>query len=220
MPTTLDAVDSILAELEAGGIAPVTLLVVPGADWHPAGVDRLRQFQARGHELAGHGWRHQVERISGLVHRLHAALISRNVAEHLALDAAGIEDLLARCHAWFIAHDLGAPTLYCPPAWALGNIDRARLARLPFSRYELFAGVLCARTGRRRSIPLLGYEADTRARAPMIRLWNRLNRRLAERAGWIRIGIHPHDLGLRLATDLRRDLRTYRHHASYAAVWD
>jgi predicted deacetylase len=218
MPATLDAVETILTELEAAGIAPVTLLVIPGADWQTDTIDRLRALQARGYELAGHGWRHHVDRITGLAHRVHAGLISRNVAEHLAQDADGIQDLIARCHDWFLTHDLGAPRLYCPPAWAMGDIPRNRLTALPFKEYELFAGVLCASTGRLKPIPLLGYEADTPTRAPVIRVWNRLNRWLAVHMGWVRIGIHPFDLRLRLAADLRRDLRIYRRAVGYAAA--
>lgn len=218
MPQTLSSVERILGLLESEGVASATLLVVPGLAWKAQDVAQLRHFQARGHELAGHGWVHHVERVSGFTHRLHAGLISRNVAEHLALDAAGIHRLIARCHAWFIEQDLGDPALYCPPAWALGRIPRSSLATLPFKRYELFNGVFCAQSGRLHPVPLTGYEADTAARAPLIRLWNHINRRRAASRGWLRVGIHPNDLDLGLAGDLRRDLRLFRRHAGYGAV--
>ena len=123
MPETLQQVGRILARLEADRISTATLLVVPGAGWTPAGIAMLHRFQERGYELAGHGWRHRVDRIDRLSHRLHARLISRNVAEHLALDAAGIIDLMGRCHAWFQEHGLRAPTLMCrlPGQWALSS---------------------------------------------------------------------------------------------------
>jgi hypothetical protein len=100
----------------------------------------------------------------------------------------------------------------------MGSIPRSTLASLPFTRYELFSGVLSAQTGRMHPVPLTGYEADTTLRTLAIRIWNRLNRRRANRRGWIRIGIHPHDLDLRLAEDLRRDLRRFRSHAGYSQV--
>ncbi|UHD17699.1 polysaccharide deacetylase family protein [Thiocapsa bogorovii] len=218
MPETLPQVDRILSVLNEEGIAPVTLLVVPGAGWSSEGIERLDRFRARGCELAGHGWLHRVERITGLAHRMHSRLISRNVAEHLALDRVGIHRLIARCHAWFVDQGLGAPALYCPPAWAMGPIPRSTLATLPFTRYELFSGVLSAQTGRMHPVPLTGYEADTGVRTVAIRAWNRLNRRRAAQRGWIRIGIHPHDLDLRLAEDLRRDLRRFRCHAGYSEI--
>jgi hypothetical protein len=218
MPETLPQVERILALLECEGVAPVTLLVIPGAGWSREDIGRLRGFQARGCELAGHGWVHRVDRIRGLTHRLHSRLISRNVAEHLALDGVGIHRLIARCHGWFDEQALGDPALYCPPAWAMGRIPRSSLASLPFKRYEVFSGVLSTQTGQMHPIPLTGYEADTALRAPVIRLWNHLNRQRATRRGWLRIGIHPYDLDLRLADDLRRDLRRFRCHASYSAV--
>ncbi|MFB1488517.1 MULTISPECIES: polysaccharide deacetylase family protein [unclassified Thiocapsa] len=218
MPETLPQVERILTLLDEEGIAPVTLLVVPGVGWSSEGIERLRGFQARGCELAGHGWIHHVEPITGLRHRIHSRFISRNVAEHLALDHAGIQELIARCHAWFVDQGLGAPALYCPPAWAMGPIPRSTLASLPFTGYELFSGVLSAQTGRMHPVPLTGYEADTALRTVVIRAWNRLNRRRAARAGWIRIGIHPYDLDLRLAEDLRRDLRRFRSYAGYSEV--
>lgn len=218
MPETLPQVERILALLDDEGVAPVTLLVVPGAGWSSEGIEQLRGFQARGCELAGHGWIHRVDRITGLAHRMHSRFISRNVAEHLALDRVGIQDLIARCHAWFVEQGLGAPSLYCPPAWAMGPIPRAALASLPFTRHELFGGILSAQTGRMHPVPLTGYEADTALRTVVIRAWNRLSRRHAARGGWIRIGIHPHDLELRLSEDLRRDLRRFGSYAGYSEV--
>jgi hypothetical protein len=52
----------------------------------------------------------------------------------------------------------------------------------------------------------------------LIRVWNRLNRRVAEARGWLRIGIHPRDLQLALAADLRRDLRHYSRWTDYGAL--
>ncbi|MBK1723258.1 polysaccharide deacetylase family protein [Thiocystis violacea] len=218
MPRTLPQVERILALLRSEGVNAVTLLVVPGCDWSTEEIAILRGFEAHGYELAGHGWRHQVERYGGLRHRLHAGFISRNVAEHLALDADGILALISRCHRWFLEQGLKAPALYVPPAWAMGRIERSALAGLPFLQYELFSGILSGQTGRLHPIPMLGYEADRAWRTPVIRLWNRVNRRRCRAIGWIRIGIHPHDLDLRLAGDLREDLKRFRLHADYAAV--
>ncbi|NEX21526.1 DUF2334 domain-containing protein [Thiorhodococcus mannitoliphagus] len=220
MPETLPQVERILRLLEAEGISAVTLLVVPGRTWSSEQIDVLKRFESQGYELAGHGWLHRVERYGGLKHRLHASLISRNVAEHLALDADGILALMHRSHAWFRQQGLKSPTLYVPPAWALGQIARNALATLPYLQYEIFSGILSGQTGRLHPIPMLGYEADSAWRAPVIRLWNRFNRRRSRTRGWLRIGIHPHDLDLRLAEDLRNDLKRFRLHADYSAVDD
>ncbi|MGE5154785.1 MAG: polysaccharide deacetylase family protein, partial [Bdellovibrio bacteriovorus] len=182
MPETLERVQGILERCATLNPGPVTLLVVPGRDWDRTDIDRLRAWQDQGHRLAGHGWAHRVEDFGGLAHRLHGLLISRRVAEHLALDGPGISDLIRRCHGWFLRQGLMPPDLYVPPAWALGALRLSDLASLPFSRYEVLRGVLDGASGRLRPIPLLGYEADTPTRAPVLRLWNRLNRRKASRA--------------------------------------
>lgn len=197
---------------------PITLLVVPGLDWSEAQLAVLREYEAQGHALAGHGWVHCVERYGGIGHRLHARFVSRNVAEHLALDAPGRLALMRRCHDWFGAHGLGAPRLYVPPAWAMGRMTREALAGLPFEYYEIFGGVIATRTGRFHPLPMLGYEADVAWRVPIIRLWNRYNRTRAGRRGWLRLGVHPYDPELALADDLRADLRRFRHYADYGAL--
>jgi hypothetical protein len=98
----------------------------------------------------------------------------------------------------------------------MGPLQPSALGNLPFAWYEVLTGVREAATGRLRRIPMLGYEADTGLRTPIVRLWNRLNRRQALRTGWLRIGIHPGDLGLPLADDLRADLTRFTRWASYA----
>jgi hypothetical protein len=218
MPETLAPVQRILDLLQGHGVSPVTLLVVPGRAWNDAGLARLRDWQDQGHRLAGHGWSHTVARFGGLAHRLHGSLISRRVAEHLALDAAGISQLIGRCHAWFGERGLEAPTLYVPPAWALGPIGRTALTDLPFTHYEVLTGVISGATGRFAPLPMLGYEADSPLRAWAIRRWNHHNRRRARAAGWLRIGIHPQDLSLALAADLRADLTRYSHWTGYEAL--
>lgn len=204
MPSTLRDVAEILSLLESHGIQPVPLLVVPGLGWTADQVAILRRWQDAGHELVGHGWVHHVETIRGILHGLHSLMFSRDAAEHLALDPAGIVRLVTRCYAWFAANGLSAPERYVPPAWALGPISRPALAKLPFRAYEVLAGDLDARTGRLRRSPLVGFEADTWMRARALRAWNRLNRALARRSGVpLRIAIHPKDLDLKLCRDLR-----------------
>jgi uncharacterized protein len=218
MPATLARVQSLVELFEDAGVHPITLLVVPGLDWSEAQLAVLRDYEARGHELAGHGWVHRVEHYGGLWHRLHARFVSRNVAEHLALDGPARLELMRRCHDWFGTHGLRAPRLYVPPAWAMGRVAREALATLPFEYYEVFGGVIAARTGRVHPLPMLGYEADVAWRVPIIRLWNCYNRAQARRRGWLRLGVHPYDLELALVDDLRADLRRFQQYADYGAL--
>ncbi|MFM1896694.1 MAG: hypothetical protein RLZZ385_1768 [Pseudomonadota bacterium] len=208
MPQTLPQVREILQRLSAWPNLAVTLLVIPGRNWSSEQIAELRDWQSRGRELAGHGWLHTVTRRSSLYHKLHGLLFSRMVAEHLALSEQGICDLLQRCHDWFGEHGLEAPQLYVPPAWALGKIPRARLARTPFASYETFGGIIDAASGRLERLPLTGYEADTPLRTRVLAGWNRYNeKRAITQDRPLRISIHPYDLQLGLAGQLLEQLQ-------------
>jgi predicted deacetylase len=187
----------------------------------------LKSWFDQGHELAGHGWVHQAAAIRNWRHRWHSRLVSRRAAEHLCLDDTEIADLLQRCFAWFPQHDLPEPSLYVPPAWALGPISRETLRRSPFALIESTGGVTWTSTGKHRWLPLVGFEADTELRRWALRCWNRANQAAAGRVVRaapdqeprehsplrpqpggrtrpLRIAIHPHDHRLRLRKDLQR----------------
>lgn len=204
MPRRLGRVEEIVAELQRSRLIPVTLLVVPDTGWDAPSLDRLRALVTAGAVLAGHGWRHVAGNIRGLGHRLHSLLISRDVAEHLALDRDGIVSLIARCHAWFRERALPPPELYVPPAWAMGDARRDDLAALPFRYYETMGGILDAASGSFRRTAMVGFEADTAFRAVCCRAWNAANLAAAGERRPLRVAIHPGDFELRLAADLRR----------------
>ena len=202
MPETLPAVWELVRQLSTRKLSPVTLLVVPGRPWKEDEITALRELQEHGVAFAGHGWNHHADGISGLWHRMHSALLSRQSGEHLSLDPLQIDALISHCHAWFRDSGLGAPELYVPPAWAMGDIGRGQLKRLPFRQYEHLSGVYDATTDRFTHLPLMGFEADPPWRAPLLRLSNAANLKLARARRPVRIGIHPRDLSLPLAPDL------------------
>lgn len=217
MPETLPECARLLDAAQAAGFHRVTLLVVPGRAWDEAGLGLLRRWQAQGHRLAGHGWRHRASRIAGVRHRLHSQLISRNVAEHLALDAAGILALMRRCHRWFVHAGLRPPHLYVPPAWALGPIPRRRLAGQPFRFVETLGGIHDLRRGRWTPRPLLGYQADTPKRAATLRVVNAAARGITRWGPRPRLALHPADDRLALAADLQADLQRFAPRAGMPA---
>src|SRR5699024_3577884 len=130
----------------------------------------------------------------------HSLLVSRGCAEHLALDRNGIVDLIARNRHWFSDHDLPAPELYVPPAWALGPVRAADLETTGFTRVETISGYLDIASGRFRRAALLGFEAISAWQAPMLKISNAFNRLLAHRLP-LRVALHPNDHRLPLATD-------------------
>lgn len=205
-PHTLDPVREMLAVLREAGIDRVMLLVIPGAPWQPEELEQLRNWAGQGHVLAGHGDTHHADRIDTFFHKLHAKLLSRDVAEHLSRSEDEIADLMLRNHAWFARHGLPAPTHYVPPAWALGRISRERLRELPFRTVEVLRGVLQVETGLLHRMPLLGYEADTAFRAGFLRSFNAWNLFRARQSGrCARISLHPYDLGYRLKDQILKD---------------
>ena len=220
MPATLEQTHSIVARLKSFGYRRVTLLVVPGSGWQDDTIDSLRTLVEGGAELAGHGWVHRVDRVRGIRHRLHSALISRNVAEHLALDVAGRIALMQRCFDWFAEQALPAPALYVPPAWAMGPMPKRELNRLPFRQHETLGGVYDVKTMRFRRLAMVGFEADTAFRAASCRFWNWLNDKSAGRSRPLRIAIHPHDFELRLGRDLNALLAAGGKASSYHDLYE
>ena len=208
MPSTLDRVASLLAFIEAkDGIQPdaVDLLVVPGAEWDEETLARLREWVAKGYRLAGHGWTHRAERIRGFYHRLHSVVISRDVAEHLALSRDELRDLVQCCYCWFADNELPSPATYVPPSWAMGALRRRDLDELPFRYYETLSGIYDSAAGVFRRVPLIGFEADTALRASLLHVTNALNGAMAQLSGRpLRIGLHPHDLHLRMVGAVER----------------
>ncbi|PLW83577.1 DUF2334 domain-containing protein [Kineobactrum sediminis] len=202
MPETLGQVQRLINCLPPGARPNTLLLVVPGRDWHAHQIDRLRRWQQQGFELAGHGWSHRARDNRSLYHRVHAALISRNAAEHLGQGRQDLLNLLSRCHQWFECWELMPPQIYVPPAWALGALRREDLNASPFRYFESTRGIYCSRTGAYRYLPLVGFEADTRWQAFALRFWNRMNLVLAGPQRPLRVALHPGDLRLMLAGDL------------------
>jgi len=219
MPETLPRVRR-LRELCAGaGLGAPSLLVVPGRDWGRDDIATLHAWEREGSELIAHGWHHHT-RPRRLFHRLHAALLSRNVAEHLALDAQDVVTLMQRSHDWFLREGLAAPSTYIPPAWALG-LPAERLRELPYRCVEVLRGIILVAgpTISRRALPLVGFEADTPLRARVLRSWNRQQLRRARVGGIpVRISIHPFDDELMLAEDLHGLLRQPWQAVSYASL--
>ncbi len=214
MPETLAAVVAASKRCQAIGIHPMTLLVVPGLAWTPTELATLKALTNDGYVLAGHGWQHHVDRIRGWRHRLHSRLLSRNVAEHLALDRIGIERLLYQCFAWFDDKHLPQPSLYVPPAWAMGSIPRSTLQTIPFRWYEYLHGVYDSAHDRWHRLGVLGFEADVIWRKPLLRAANAFSAWISGHAP-LRISIHPHDFELFMAKQLQRWLSRPLHCMNY-----
>lgn len=211
MPATRGRVTEMLALLhhQLPGLTPasVMLLVVPGQAWRREDLDWLAGLAGRGYELAGHGWTHQAVAERDWYHRVHSRLMSSHVAEHLSRREDELAALVRACSDWFPRHHLPAPSLYVPPAWALGSVPPDAWAETSFSMVETLGGIRCLQTGAFRSLPLAGYEADSLPRAWGLKLFNQLSFLRATMDGApVRLALHPYDLSLLLKRNLVRDL--------------
>lgn len=220
MPDTLPRVQKLITGLQDLGVDKLTLLVVPGKNWSAQDLQTLKSWQEQGLKLAGHGWTHQASKPRTLYHRLHSLLLSRLAAEHLSLQREQIARLMSECFQWFDQQNLAPPTLYVPPAWALGSLPRAQLASLPFAQVELLDGVVACQSNTLRRLPLTGYEADTAWRAFSLGMWNRWNLRRAKSSGKpLRIGIHPYDEEYRLREQMMEQVQACEQFIDYQELF-
>lgn len=218
-PATLPAVQEIRGLLQPAGCWPVTLLVIPGSGWEAGSLSVLQHWIGEGCDLAGHGWQHHCDRIHGIRHWLHSKCISRDVAEHYSHGPDSILEQIHKTFTWFALHEMPQPKLYVPPAWALGNLPRRRLQEQPFPLVETLTGIIDVAGRRNITLPLTGYEADTPVRAGILRANNHIQRQISRKLNRpLRIAIHPHDLHLQLANDLKCDLNAVRHLQQYRGI--
>jgi uncharacterized protein len=204
-PRSLDSCEALVELLVAAGVSEIAILVIPAGSWSVSQLHTLRRWGREGHLLGLHGWSHRSVAPRSIYHRLHSAVFSRDVAEHLGRPRSEVLGLVQRGVRWFDEVGLEPPRLYVPPAWALGEMRARDFHRTSIRWVETFTGIYDVETRRHRLLPLAGFEADTTMRAWSLRASNRANA-LAALATHrpLRVAVHPHDLELRLASDLRK----------------
>ena len=181
-------------------IAKICLLVIPGLKWEKKHINRLLNWQIRGIEIAAHGWTHKANDKRTLFHKLHSLFISKNCAEHLSKNTTNICKIMEKSFNWFIDNGFKKPTLYVPPGWAIGNIDKNDLSRLQFTHIECTTGFVYKK--KYKFIPLIGFEESNYIKGIIRRFCNYLNFILGQFIGYIRIAIHPNDFELFLKDDI------------------
>lgn len=219
-PETIDKVSKIIDTLPEAAKASLVLLVIPGRNWTPEQIDKLRVWQNAGIELAGHGWKHKADKIVTLYHKLHSLFISRDVAEHLSLNSSQIADLMRRNRQWFYENKLQPPECYVPPAWALGRISQHELQQTGYRYIEDTAGYYNTASGKRKNLTLVGFEADTSLRQMALIFWNAVNRMMSSKNRPLRISIHPHDPELKLAAAIGKTINRVDTFMTYREIFD
>lgn len=202
-PASFERVARLVRRLSDADIHPLTILIIPAGHWTDAQIETLRAWEVDGHLLAAHGWSHRSRTPRTAYHRLHSCLFSRDVAEHLGSTRAECVEIISRGSQWFTHLGLAPPSMYVPPAWALGPISLDAFDETAYRWVETLTGIYSVRTKRFVRLPLVGFEADTAPRACALRALNLVNTGLAAVTRRpLRIAIHPDDFGLRLADDL------------------
>jgi len=187
-------------------IRKITLLVIPGLNWNDKQIEILKSLQNKaGIELAAHGWCHKSDSIKTIYHYMHSKLISADSAEHLSKSKLSIIKILNNSHLWFSNQGLNSPTLYVPPAWALGNINKEDLSEISFNEFEMTSGAFI--NNKFIFIPLIGFEVKTYFKFIIVKILNLINYLLYSFFGVLRIAIHPDDFNLLLKRDLDKYLR-------------
>lgn len=222
MPETLPQVCDMLNQLQRLERLPatrITLLVVAGKEWKPQEIRWLQCLAGKGHPLAGHGWSHQAPAPRSLYHALHSVLLSRQAAEHLSRCEPELKSRVQDCYDWFQQHDLPAPELYVPPAWANGNLQWLTWQERPFRMLETLNAVVDLDTNTQHSLSLTGYEADTTLRAIFLNFFNQFNlQRARSQQQPVRIGLHPNDLKLALASQAFQHLAEVTEFRCYSSL--
>ena len=204
-PDNWNNVIQILDHLKSKyNIKKVSLLIIPGLNWDKEKIATLRKMQLEGMELAAHGWSHKSKPIKDINHFFHSKLISDDCAEHLSLSKIDIIKLMNDSYLWFHANNLKSPSLYVPPAWALGDINKQDLLNLPFSEVEVTSGIFIDNNF--FFIPLIGFETKNYFRYVIVKISNFINYLLYKSFGRIRIAIHPNDFELLLKHDIDKYL--------------
>jgi predicted deacetylase len=217
MPGTMTEVAELLKICRSSGVQQVTLLVVPGLDWQSEQIDQLRQWQKSGCELAAHGWVHRCVTNKSLWHRVHSLILSRDVAEHLSLEPDDVIELMHKSGNWFVENGFDQPSLYVPPAWALGKVSKRAMRSCGYSQVETLSGVVFPKSGQTKRLPLVGFEADTFTREHALRVFNGVALKMPTTKP-LRVSIHPYDHKLRLGKNLRTVLQRCTEALSYSEI--
>jgi uncharacterized protein len=210
-PSSLERAAHIVDLVIAAGVTGLSILIVPSGTWAESQLMTLRAWEHDGHLLAAHGWTHRSVAPRGAYHRLHSLLFSRDVAEHLGRPAPELIQIVRKAEHWFSDAGLAPPTLYVPPAWALGEMALGDFRGTSFRWVETLSGIHDTATMRSHRLPIVGFEADTWLRARALRLSNRANVGLAHVLRRpIRVAIHPNDFSLALSSQLLELLNSGR----------
>lgn len=212
-PRTLDACRALAARLDARGVSPVALLVVPRFHGDPAipregeAAGWLAARQARGDEIVLHGLHHLADRWpADLRGRLRARLLTAGEGEFLALGEGDAADRLAAGLHDLEAAGLGRPRGFVAPAWLLGDGARRAATRAGLAYTTTHRTLDDLETGARHAAPVLSLSCRTPLRTAASRAALPLFWRALRGAPRLRFALHPVDAAAPALMDACLDL--------------
>jgi predicted deacetylase len=197
-PATWSDCLCLLDAVRAVADIPLTWLVVPrfhGNSCKPGACDAmLGDLQARGHELALHGYTHLDPAPTGLSLR---EFFLRHVYTQREGEFSAIGAAEARCRIelgldWF-AQRGWRPSGFVAPAWLLGSDAWRALADYPFAYTTTYRRFYLLPSARAISAPALVYAARNRVGRLVSPPVMGLLARCLEQGPLLRLALHPRD---------------------------
>lgn len=173
-PSTLDEVEWLLERLDALGVSPRVLKVVPAEPGAADDAPLLRLLEreaASGSEIVLHGWSHRADGPArgALLDRVRARAFAGDQAEFLSLADADVAERVAAGREWLERHGLPVAG-FCAPGW-LATAALPRALRAAGFRYLVtLRGLRDLRRGRWLTLPPRGYMGAGAGQERLVRL--------------------------------------------------
>lgn len=199
-PSTREAVEKMLADLQRLGIRVCSLLVIP--DYHhqgsfaqdPGFVSWLRDLETQGHEIVIHGYFHErpAKTNESLVQKIMTRFYTQGEGEFYDLAYDEAFRRISKAREEFREAGFN-PRGFIAPAWLL-SAESERAARDAGFEYTTRLGsVRDLRSGQTFPSRSLVYSVRNQWRRTTSLAWNALLRRLVRQRPLVRLGLHPPD---------------------------
>lgn len=199
-PESWPIYQNFIAEVDAMGSIPLTLLVVPHfhrrshLDSFPGFRSAIDRRIARGDEVVLHGYYHDDD---GPLRRNPADLFMRRVYTHegefYRLDEERARERLERGMELFSRYRWPVSG-FVAPAWLMSEGTQAALRGFPLRYTSDLRGLIRLPDGQRMDTPTLVWSSRSAWRRLASRHWNRLRLTQSASSPLLRLGLHPVDM--------------------------
>ena len=200
-PSTFEATQQIMAELDALGVSKVSLLVVPNHHHRGSFLDDydfcqwLKARVANGDEAVIHGYYHlrNPRKRETLLEKITTRFYTAGEGEFFDIHGAHALQLLSEARKEFQKLNLN-PSGFIAPAWLLSEGAEKALRVLHFAYTTRLATILQIPSGTVYRFQSLVWSVRSFWRRICSRIWNSLLFRQQRTAPVLRVSIHPVDI--------------------------